>query len=102
MVLALVRARRGDPEYWLLLDEAMKIARSWQSLECLVTAAVARAEACWLEGDSQRIGAETDAIYALAVCAGEPSFIGELALWRWRADLLTACRRTPGRCIACR
>jgi hypothetical protein len=72
MVLALVRARRGDPEYWPLLEEAMKIARSWQSLEYLVTAAVARADACWLEGDSQRIAAETDAIYALAVRAGEP------------------------------
>jgi DNA-binding CsgD family transcriptional regulator/tetratricopeptide (TPR) repeat protein len=88
LVLALVRARRGDPEYWPLLDEALETARSVGDLQFLAGAAAARAEVAWLEGRPEAVAKETEGAYALALELGEPSFVGELACWRWRAGLL--------------
>ncbi len=48
--LGWLRARRGDGDPWLLLDEAVAIARRVGHLQRLWPAAVARAEAAWLEG----------------------------------------------------
>ena len=47
-VLALVRARRGDPEVWPLLDEAWALAEPTNELPRLGPVAAARAEAAWL------------------------------------------------------
>jgi DNA-binding CsgD family transcriptional regulator/tetratricopeptide (TPR) repeat protein len=88
-VLALVRARRGDPGYWPLLDEVLDLARGVGELQYLAPAAAARAEACWLEGRSDAIAAETDDAFGLAMQMQEPSSLGELACWRWRAGLLS-------------
>jgi DNA-binding CsgD family transcriptional regulator len=88
-ILALVRARRGDPGCWPLLDEALQLADGIGELQYLAPVAVARAEAAWLDGKPDAIAAETDRAFALAIELGEPSFLGELALWRWRAGLLT-------------
>jgi DNA-binding CsgD family transcriptional regulator len=90
LVLALVRARRGDPEYWPLLDDALELAHGTGELQYLATAAAARAEACWLEGRSEAITAETDRAFELANELQEPSSLGELAYWRWRAGLLVS------------
>jgi DNA-binding CsgD family transcriptional regulator/tetratricopeptide (TPR) repeat protein len=87
-VLALVRARRGDPEYWALLDEALETARSAGDLQCLAPIAAALAETLWLEERLAEIGPQTEQAFELALEHGEPSFVGELALWRWRAGLL--------------
>lgn len=88
LVLALVRARRGDPDYWPLLDEVLDLARGTGELQYLAPTAAARAEACWLEGRSDAIAAETDDAFKLAVELQEPLSLGELACWRWRAGLL--------------
>jgi DNA-binding CsgD family transcriptional regulator len=89
VILALVRARRGDPGCWPLLDEALDLADGIGELQYMAPAAVARAEAAWLEGRPDAIATETDRAFTLAIELGEPSFLGELALWRWRAGLLT-------------
>jgi DNA-binding CsgD family transcriptional regulator len=89
VILALVRARRGDPGCWPLLDEALDLADGTGELQYLATVAVARAEAAWLDGRPDAIAAETDRAFTLAIELDEPSALGELALWRWRAGLLT-------------
>lgn len=89
LVLAMVRARRGDPHYWPLLDEARDTAAQVGDLQFLAPVAVARAEALWLEGRSDGIAAETQEAYDLALHLSEPLCLGELAVWRRRA-------RVPG------
>ncbi|HTU84777.1 MAG TPA: AAA family ATPase [Solirubrobacteraceae bacterium] len=88
-VLALVRARRGDPGAWPLLDEMLEMATGTGELYGLGQAAAARAEAAWLEGRPGAINAETDSAFTLALELREPVRIGEVAIWRWRAGLLT-------------
>lgn len=87
MVLALVRARRGDTEYWPLLDEALEMAQSVGELQFLASVSTARAEVAWLEGRTEAVALETDAAFAQAVELGEPSFASELATWRRRAGI---------------
>jgi tetratricopeptide (TPR) repeat protein len=87
VVLALVRARRGDPQVWPLLDEAWALAEPTGELPRLGPVAVARAEAAWLEGQPEVIGAETEAVLDLARCRGARWLAGELACWRRRVGL---------------
>jgi DNA-binding CsgD family transcriptional regulator/tetratricopeptide (TPR) repeat protein len=86
-VAGLVRARRGDPEAWPLLDEAWELAEPTGELQRVEPAAVARAEAAWLEGRADAVGELTEAALALAVRRGAPWIVGELACWRRRAGL---------------
>ena len=86
-VLALVRARRGDPGAWELLDEVRDLAAATGDLQYVGFAAVARAEAQWLAGRPEAVDAETAGALALAVDRGEPWLVGEIALWRRRAGL---------------
>lgn len=87
VVLARVRARRGESGYWTLLDEAARAAKAVSIPFSLALIAGARAEAAWLEGEpQQRIAEETEH----ATAAGSPGaywFAGELEIWRWRAGL---------------
>jgi DNA-binding CsgD family transcriptional regulator/tetratricopeptide (TPR) repeat protein len=85
LVLALVRARRGDPHYWPLLDEAQVIAVDVGDLQFLAPTAAARTEALWLEGRSEMVAAETQRAFDLALALRDSEFIGELATWRRRA-----------------
>ena len=84
LVLALVRARRGDPQYWPLLDEAMTIACEVGDLQFTGAVAAARAEVAWLEGRTDAIVAETQEAFDAAVRLRAPRVLGELALWRRR------------------
>jgi DNA-binding CsgD family transcriptional regulator/tetratricopeptide (TPR) repeat protein len=86
-VLGLVRARRGDPDVWPLLDEAITLAEASGELQRIGPAAAARAEAAWLEGNRDAVREETDAALELAIerRAAWPS--GELAYWRKRAGI---------------
>jgi DNA-binding CsgD family transcriptional regulator len=88
ITLGLVRARRGDPQYWPLLDEALELSQLSDDLQYLAPAAVARAEAAWLAGRPEMIADATEHAFALALSRGEPSLIADLARWRWRAGLL--------------
>ncbi len=83
--LGRLRARRGDPQADVLLDEASKLSAQMGSLERLGLVYAARAEAAWLAGDMQRTLHEVNAGYNLAFDKQHPWFFGELAFWRWRA-----------------
>ena len=87
VTLALVRARRGDPGSWPLLDEARETAIASDDLQWLAPVAAARAEAAWMEGRTDAIDAETEHAYDLACRLGEPTFAGWLGCWRARAGL---------------
>jgi DNA-binding CsgD family transcriptional regulator len=70
-----------------LLDEAWDTAIAADEASLLVSAAAARAEAAWLEGRLDAIGAETEYAYDTACRFGQPTFAGWLASWRHRAGL---------------
>jgi len=86
-VLALVRARRGESGYRPLLEEASEIARTVGELQFLAPASLVRAEVALLEGRAEIVAEETGPALALALDADEPSFVGELAVWRRRAGI---------------
>jgi DNA-binding CsgD family transcriptional regulator len=86
-VLALVRARRGDPDVWALLDGALALAEPSGELQRIGPATTARAEAAWLEGDREAVRKETDAALELAIRRRSRWTIGELACWRRRAGV---------------
>jgi len=86
-VLGQLRARRGDPHPWDLLDEALELARRTQELQRLAPVAAARAEARWLDGKPDAVGPETDQALALALEAGDAWALGELYAWRRRAGI---------------
>ena len=86
-IVALIRARRGDPEVWPLLDEAGAMADREGELQYAVPVAAARAEAAWLEGRPEAIGEETRACLGKAVELDAWWRLGSLAVWRRRAGL---------------
>jgi predicted ATPase/DNA-binding CsgD family transcriptional regulator len=87
VALALIRARRGDPDCWPLLDEALAIAEPAGELQHIAPVAAARAEVAWLEGRPAAVLEVTAATLDLALQQGASWVIGELACWRWRANL---------------
>ena len=84
VALALVRARRGDPDVWGLLDEGVALAAPRNELQWIAPVAIARAEAAWLEGRDEDAIKETELAYEAA--AGTWWSAG-LAYWRWRAGV---------------
>ena len=86
-VAGLVRARRGDPEAWPLLDEAWALAETTDELQRIEPAAAARAEAAWLERRDDAVAELTEAALTLAVRRRAPWIVGELACWRQRAGV---------------
>jgi DNA-binding CsgD family transcriptional regulator/tetratricopeptide (TPR) repeat protein len=85
--LGLLRARRGDPDVWALLDEALAMAEPTGELQRVGPAATARAEAAWLEGRHEAVERETAGALELALRRRAPWAIGELACWRRRAGI---------------
>src|SRR5262249_24324699 len=86
-VIGRVRARRGDPDVWQPLDEALSLADMSDELVACESVAVARAEAAWLAGDLEGIERETAAVFAFARRCRAPWVVAELAAWRRRAGL---------------
>ena len=66
VVLALVRARRGDPGHRNLLDEAQALAEPTRELERVGPVAAARAEVAWLAGDAASVASATELAWHLA------------------------------------
>jgi DNA-binding CsgD family transcriptional regulator len=87
VVLALVRARRGDPEVRPLLDEAWALGESTEELPRIGPVAVARAEVAWLAGRPDEVVEATDAALDLAVRRESTWRVGELLSWRRRAGV---------------
>jgi DNA-binding CsgD family transcriptional regulator len=84
VALGLLRARRGDPDPWTPLDEALELALPRHELQWIAPVAAARAEAAWLAGRPAAAVAETDHAYEFALDRGS-SYAIELAYWRRRA-----------------
>ncbi|MEA2354885.1 MAG: hypothetical protein QOD61_1014 [Solirubrobacteraceae bacterium] len=85
--LARIRARRGDPEVWPLLDSALARAADDAALHVQVAATEAAAEALWLEGRHDELLHLTAPVLAHAQERDEPWAIGMLTLWRRRAGV---------------
>jgi DNA-binding CsgD family transcriptional regulator/tetratricopeptide (TPR) repeat protein len=85
-VLALVRARRGEPGAWPLLDQAWQLAPAEELLRSAPLAA-ARAEAAWLEGRNEAAREATREVFEVALRCRSRWAVGELALWRRRAGI---------------
>jgi DNA-binding CsgD family transcriptional regulator/tetratricopeptide (TPR) repeat protein len=88
VVIGLLRARRGDPDPWSPLAEALELAEGTGELQRLVPVAAARAEARWLAGEPDEVAAETAVALALALTHRVPWAAGELFVWRRRAGLV--------------
>jgi DNA-binding CsgD family transcriptional regulator len=84
VALGLVRARRGDPDPWTPLDEALELAEPRRELQWIAPVAIGRAEAAWLEGRNEAAVAATDVAFEFARAKNSPYTTG-LAYWRWRA-----------------
>jgi DNA-binding CsgD family transcriptional regulator len=87
VVLALVRARRGDPKPAELLDRADVLAQRQGQPHALAAVAAARSEVAWLEGRPELIADVTAAALEHALRHGASREAGELARWRWRAGV---------------
>lgn len=85
VVLGLVRARRGDPDVWSPLGEALALAVFTGEPPRIAMVRAARAEAAWLEGRYEAVLEEVES----AVRAGVPRESLTLAYWRWRAGIET-------------
>jgi DNA-binding CsgD family transcriptional regulator/tetratricopeptide (TPR) repeat protein len=84
-VLGTVRARRGQPGYWPLLDEAADLAmRTEMAYHHQAPVAAARAEAAWLEGRHAAAIAEAERPEPAALLR-DPFAALDLAWWRLRA-----------------
>ena len=83
-VLALVRARRGDPAPAGALAEAAEI---FSDPGWTISIACAEAEVAWLDGRPRDIGPTTDAAYAIAATRESSWPFALLALWRHRAGI---------------
>jgi DNA-binding CsgD family transcriptional regulator/tetratricopeptide (TPR) repeat protein len=84
VALGLVRARRGDPDAWAPLDEAVTLAEPRRELQWIAPVAIARAEVAWLEGRNDAAIAETELAYDHALGL-DAWWLGGLSYWRWRA-----------------
>jgi DNA-binding CsgD family transcriptional regulator/tetratricopeptide (TPR) repeat protein len=85
VVLALVRARRGDPGVDTLLDEAARLALPTGELQRIGRVAAARAEVAWYRGDLKRVAAEAAVGMKAGVDYRDSWIQGELAYWQHRA-----------------
>lgn len=88
LALGRLRVRRGDPGAAEVLDEALAMAESTQTLQRVGPTHAARAEAAFMRGDLAAVRAEVEAGLPLAQAKGHPWFIGELAYWGWRAGAI--------------
>ncbi len=87
VVLALVRARRGDPDHGDLIEEAWNLAEPTEEVLRTRPVATARAEMAWLAGDRAGAEAATDRLLALAIEYEDRTAVGELLVWRRRAGI---------------
>jgi DNA-binding CsgD family transcriptional regulator len=88
VVLGLVRARRGDPEWQAPLEEAWTLAEPTGELPRLAPVAAARAEVAWLTGDREAIAPAVEDALELAIERKWHALVfGELVVWRWRAGI---------------
>lgn len=82
--LGRVRTRRGDPDAWTVLDEALELASQTETLQRLAPIRATRAEAAWLEDNVEKVKQEVHSVLDLAIQKKHIWFTGELAYWLWK------------------
>jgi DNA-binding CsgD family transcriptional regulator/tetratricopeptide (TPR) repeat protein len=82
VALGRLRGRRGDPDGWVVLDEALDLAEPTASFQFIGPARAARAELAWLEGDRAGVVAEVEPALSLAEGVRQPWLHDELVWWR--------------------
>ena len=82
VVLALVRARRGDPDALEALDATANVGLSPEERLALVDLAAARAELAWLASRPDEVDRATHAELELAVARGSAEDAARLSYWR--------------------
>jgi DNA-binding CsgD family transcriptional regulator/tetratricopeptide (TPR) repeat protein len=87
-VIGRLRARRGDPDAATPLDRAWHLAVQTGDLQRLWPVAAGRAEAAWLAGHPEAVGALVVDSFRMATELGHSWAVGELAYWLWRVDAL--------------
>jgi DNA-binding CsgD family transcriptional regulator len=93
-IIGIVRARRGDPDWRSLLDEAWQRAEPTGELQRWELPALGRAEAAWLESDAPTVDSATAPVLHLAETRHAPWIAAGLMSWRLRAGLDVATRTT--------
>lgn len=87
-LLGRIRARRGDPDAWGPLDEALATANAAENQE-LGPLIEARVETAWLEGSVERARTEAKVGIGLPVFGhGAPWPWAGMAFWAWKAGAL--------------
>jgi DNA-binding CsgD family transcriptional regulator len=98
VVLGLVRARRGDPGYRPVLDEAGYLAERSGELQWVGPVAAARAEAAWLHDEGAAVAYQSDRALQACIDSGAGWWAGEIAWWRRCAGIdehAPACAAEP-------
>jgi DNA-binding CsgD family transcriptional regulator len=85
-VLAMVRARRGDPGVDGLLNEAAQLALPTAELQRIGRIAAARAEVAWYRGDLAAVAREVAIAIQAAAENHDPWICGEILYWGHLAD----------------
>jgi DNA-binding CsgD family transcriptional regulator len=94
-VVGLLRARRGEPEAWPLLDEALRSAEAGDLLR-LAPVHEARAEVAWLAGDGERTRQEAAVGLDAVTEQTDPWLAAGLARWCIRAGAEPPSVRAAG------
>ncbi len=87
VVLALVRARRGDPGASAALDEAEAVGVPPDEVDVHLDFAAARAEVAWVEQHADGVAHATDAMLHVARESGLGAAAARLSFWRLLAGL---------------
>jgi len=95
--LALVAARRGDPDVWPHLDAAMTAADGTTGPMYIGAVRLARAEARWLESDLTAARREAELADDACANATDPWLNGEIAVWLRRTGSPRANQRELAR-----
>ena len=96
LVLALVRARRGDPDTAPLLAEATAIVDQATDPWWHAALACVKAEVAWLERRLEAVRDDTEAVYQRERETPGSWAIGELAYWRQRSGVTEAVPDNAG------
>ena len=86
-VLGLLTARRGEPDPFRWLDEALDSADPGMEDSALCSLRVQRAEAAWLAGDLALAASEIETARASLGPDENVWTSGEVAYWLWKLDL---------------
>jgi DNA-binding CsgD family transcriptional regulator len=96
VVIARVRARRGDPDPDACLAQAWRLARPMGTLTRLAPVACAIAETAWLRGDmAPALPALDEAASLPAVGCNTHWHHADVCFWRWRATGEAPTRAMP-------